>query len=386
MRHGLSGSPFPAPAAIAIGAVLLACLTACSNGPAAASASSDATGSRSERFRVVTVVDGLAHPWGMAFLPGGDILVTERPGRLRLVRNGKLQREPVGGVPEVWARGQGGLLDVALHPAFATNRLVYLSYSKPGPRGATTAVARGRFEDGRLTAVEDIFVADAWSENRIHFGSRLVFDRDGLLFVTVGDRGDDTGLGTRQRAQNLGDHAGSTLRLHDDGRVPDDNPFVGREGARPEIWSYGHRNAQGMTLHPETGAIWQHEHGPRGGDEVNVIRRGANYGWPVVTHGINYIGTKISDQREGAGIEKSLLVWVPSIAPSGMAFYAMLEPLDYEAVGLISGLEVPPAAADEAQALLPLPARPLHRDARRRGAAAHAPDALRAGASTTARR
>jgi glucose/arabinose dehydrogenase len=257
----------------------------------------------------------------MAFLPDGDILVTERDGRLRLVRNGRLQQEPLDGVPPVAARGQGGLLDVALHPDFATNRLVYLSYSKPGQRGATTAVVRGRLEGSGLTSVEEIFVADAWSSNRIHFGSRLLFDEDRHLFITVGDRGDDTGLGRRQRAQNLGDHAGSTIRLHDDGSVPEDNPFVGRPGARPEIFSFGHRNAQGMTIHPTSGEVWQHEHGPRGGDEVNIIRPGANYGWPVVTHGINYIGTRISENTEASGLEPAVLVWVPSIAPSGMAFY-----------------------------------------------------------------
>jgi glucose/arabinose dehydrogenase len=257
----------------------------------------------------------------MAFLPGGDILVTERDGRLRIVRNGRLQREPLEGVPPVAARGQGGLLDVALHPDFATNRLVYLSYSKPGQRGATTAVVRGRLGGSGLTSVEEIFVADAWSSNRIHFGSRLLFDEDRHLFITVGDRGDDTGLGRKQRAQSRGDHAGSTIRLHDDGSVPEDNPFVGHAAAHPEIFSFGHRNAQGMTIHPTSGEVWQHEHGPRGGDEVNIIRSGANYGWPVVTHGINYIGTRIAEHTESPGMEPAVLVWVPSIAPSGMAFY-----------------------------------------------------------------
>lgn len=320
MAHAAPASLRPSDVICRLAVTLALCLTACSNGPAA-SAPGESRDARSGGFRVATVVEGLSHPWGMAFLPGGDILVTERDGRLRIVRNGKLQREPVEGIPEVRARGQGGLLDVALHPSFDENRLVYFTYSKPGARGATTALARGRFEESRLTGVEDVFVADAWSENRIHFGSRIVFDRDGFIFLTVGDRGDDTGLGTRQRAQNLGDHAGSTIRIHDDGRVPDDNPFVGRDGAHPEIFSFGHRNAQGMTFHPATGELWQHEHGPRGGDEVNIIRRGANYGWPVVTHGINYVGTRIADETTAPGIEPSVLYWVPSIAPSGMAFY-----------------------------------------------------------------
>lgn len=313
----LAHSPsVPARVILRTAVALLVCLTGCGNATPAAAPTAKSGG-----FRVVTVVTGLSHPWGLAFLPGGDMLITERDGTLRLVRDGKLQRTPVPGVPEVRASGQGGLLDIALHPKFESNRLVYLSYSKPGPGGATTAVARGRFENDRLDGVEDIFVADAWSDNRIHYGSRLVFDRDGYLFLTIGDRGDSTGLGTRQRAQNLGDHAGSTIRLHDDGSVPKDNPFVGREGAHPEIWSYGHRNAQGMTLHPTTGAIWQHEHGPRGGDEVNIVKRGANYGWPVVTYGINYVGTKIAEKGDAPGMEAPILYWVPSIAPSGMAFY-----------------------------------------------------------------
>lgn len=294
-------------------AALLAAVTACAGAPTDAAAQTFT--SEHHTFRVVTVVEGLEHPWGMAFLPDGSILVTERPGRLRLVRNGALEPEPIAGVPEVWARGQGGLLDVAVHPDFERNRLVYLSYSKPGPNGATTAVARGRLVDGRLEDVEDIFVADAWTNRGQHFGSRLVFDGKGHLFVSIGDRG------VMQEAQNPGNHQGTIVRLLDDGRVPADNPFVGREGFRPEIYAYGIRSPQGLALHPETGELWETEHGPRGGDEINLILPGRNYGWPTITYGINYDGTKISDHTHMEGMEQPLHYWVPSIATSGLAFY-----------------------------------------------------------------
>ena len=294
-------------------AALLAAVTACAGAPTDAAAQTFT--SEHHTFRVVTVVEGLEHPWGMAFLPDGSILVTERPGRLRLVRNGVLEPEPIAGVPEVWARGQGGLLDVALHPDFERNRLVYLSYSKPGPNGATTAVARGRLVDGRLEDVEDIFVADAWTNRGQHFGSRLVFDGKGHLFISVGDRG------VMQEAQNPSNHQGTIIRLHDDGRVPADNPFVGREGFRPEIYAYGIRSPQGLALHPETGELWETEHGPRGGDEINLILPGRNYGWPTITYGINYNGEKISDHTHMEGMEQPLHYWVPSIATSGLAFY-----------------------------------------------------------------
>jgi aldose sugar dehydrogenase len=266
--------------------------------------------------RVATVVEGLEHPWSIAFLPGDEgILVTERPGRLRLVRGGALVPEPIAGVPQVRAQGQGGLLDVALHPDFASNRLVYLTYSKPGPRGATTAVARGRYEDGRLTGTADIFVAEAWGTGGQHFGSRIAFDRQGLLYLTIGDRG------SGPRAQDLDDHAGTTIRLHDDGRVPADNPFAGRADARPEIFTYGNRNAQGIVVHPETGEVWLNEHGPRGGDEINRVVAGANYGWPEVSFGSEYNGRPIPDPTPGRGFEMPVLHWTPSIAPSGMAVY-----------------------------------------------------------------
>jgi len=266
--------------------------------------------------RVVTVVDGLEHPWGMAFLPNDEgILVTERPGRLRLVRAGQLEPEPISGVPQVFAQGQGGLLDVALHPDFAQNRWVYLSYAKPGPRGATTALARGRLDGGRLTGLEDVFVADAWGTTERHFGSRIVFDREGRLFLTIGDRGE------MERAQDPQDRAGTTLRLNDDGTVPQDNPFVGQPGVRDEIFTWGNRNAQGMVVHPETGDIWQNEHGPRGGDEINRILPGRNYGWPEYNFGDHYDGRSIPDPRPDTGMEVPLHHWTPAIAPSGLTVY-----------------------------------------------------------------
>jgi glucose/arabinose dehydrogenase len=274
-------------------------------------------------YRVVTVVEGLERPWSIAFLPGGDMLVTERPGRLRLVRQGTLLAEPVAGVPAVHAQGQGGLLDVVPHPGFASNRLIYLSYSKPFPdgQGATTVVVRGRFENDRLTGLQELFVAD--SRGAGHYGSRLAFDRNGMLFITVGDRqAPPTGNLEAHPAQDLSNHHGTINRIHDDGRVPADNPFVGRAGARPEIWSYGHRNPQGLAVHPETGDLWANEHGPQGGDELNLIRPGLNYGWPVVGFGVNYsTGATLHQGTHREGMEPPVHVWVPSIATSGLMIY-----------------------------------------------------------------
>lgn len=258
----------------------------------------------------------LENPWGMAFLPDGGILVTERPGRLRLVdAAGRLDPQPVAGVPPVWARGQGGLLDVALAPDFATSRLVYLSYAAPVEGGAATRVARARLGEGGLAGLEVVLTAGPAGTTGRHFGSRLVFGRDGKLYVSSGERGQ------MERAQRLDDLAGKILRIEPDGRVPIDNPFLGRAGVRPEIWAYGIRNAQGMALHPTTGELWEHEHGARGGDEVNVIERGANYGWPLVTHGVDYSGLPIGRGKTMPGVTDPLHTWVPSIAPSGMAFY-----------------------------------------------------------------
>ena len=267
------------------------------------------------RFHLVKVVDGLEHPWGLAFLPDGRMLVTERPGRLRIVADGVLEPAPVAGVPAVWAEGQGGLLDVALHPDFAENGLIYLSYASPDDDDeAATAIARGRLADGRLKDVEEIYVALPRDDGGRHFGSRLLF-ADGYLFVTAGERGEP------DRAQDLGDPAGSVIRLHDDGRVPDDNPFVGREDARPEIYTYGNRNPQGMALEAATGRIYAIEHGPKGGDELNLIEPGVNYGWPVITYGKSYIGFKIGEGTHKEGMAQPVHYWVPSISPSGLTIY-----------------------------------------------------------------
>ena len=276
-------------------------------------------------FRVVTVVEGLRNPWSIAFLPNGDMLVTEREGRLRIVRDGKLLPEPVAGVPKVRAVGQGGLMDVVPHPDYVSNRFIYLSYSKENADGSmnTTAVVRGRLEGGKLTDVQEIFEAKAWAKTEGHYGSRLAFDRNGYLFITVGDRmAPPTGDLAKHPAQDLSNHQGTTIRLHDDGRVPDDNPFVNRKGALPEIWSYGHRNAQGMAFHPQTGDLWQNEHGPQGGDELNLIRRGANYGWPVIGYGVQYrTGERIHEGTSREGMLEPVHYWVPSIGTSGLAIY-----------------------------------------------------------------
>ena len=274
-------------------------------------------------YRVVTVADGFVNPWSIAFLPDGDMLVTERPGRLRIIRGGLLLPDPVPGTPEVLAQGQGGLLDVVPHPDFASNRMIYLSYSKPigdGTRG-TTAVVRGTFENDRFTLVDEIF--EAVSRGAGHYGCRLAFDADGYLFLSIGDRqAPPQGDLAAHPAQDISNHHGVIVRLNDDGTVPDDNPFVGQEGARPEIWSYGHRNAQGLAIHPETGAVWLTEHGPQGGDEVNVSTPGSNYGWPVIGYGVNYrSGRAIHDATHGEGMEQPVHIWVPSIGASGLSFY-----------------------------------------------------------------
>ncbi len=268
-------------------------------------------------YRPVKLVGGLENPWGMAFLPDGSVLVTERPGRLRLIKDGRLQAASISGLPPIVARGQGGLLDVALHPEFSKDPWVYLSYAAPGKGGMGTAVGRGRLKGGQLAQWQTLFSLEPKTAERQHFGSRLVFDANNHLFITLGDRAE------RDRAQDLADPAGSVLRLHDDGRIPADNPFASRKGARAEIYSYGHRNPQGMAIHPETGQLWLHEHGPQGGDEINIIRAGANYGWPVITHGREYVtGFRIGEGTHKQGMEQPLHYWVPSIAPSGMAFYA----------------------------------------------------------------
>lgn len=265
-------------------------------------------------FRIEILFEGLEHPWALAFLPDGRLLVTERPGRLNLLdpRDGSRQR--VTGTPEVAARGQGGLLDIALHPDFAANGWVYLSYAARRDGGLSTHLGRGRLRDGRLEDFELLFRAAPGLSRGQHFGGRLLFDREGYLFLGLGDHGE------RDSAQDLASHMGGLIRLHDDGRVPRDNPFVGRRDARPEIYSHGHRNPQGLALHPATGAVWLHEHGPRGGDEINLPAAGQNYGWPVTTHGREYHGPVIGPAPPQPGFASPIHHWTPSIAPSGMAF------------------------------------------------------------------
>jgi len=266
-------------------------------------------------IHVHALVSGLSHPWSLAFLPDGDMLVTERNGRLRRIHNGALQRQPISGTPQVHSTGQEGLLDIALHPKFAENHLLYLTYSKPGTNGTTIALARGRLDGDALQEVRDIFVADNWSSADGNIGSRLAFMRDGTLLMTTGDRHLQT------PAQDQTRHWGKILRLHDDGSVPPDNPFVGRKEYRAEIFSTGHRNPQGLAIHPTTGAIYETEHGPMGGDELNLILPGRNYGWPTITFGRNYNGSIITTETSRDGMEQPLKYWVPSIAPSGLAIY-----------------------------------------------------------------
>ncbi|MEY3637572.1 MAG: hypothetical protein RIR68_705 [Pseudomonadota bacterium] len=272
--------------------------------------------SEKHSFRIVPLLAGLENPWSIAFLPDGRMLVTERAGRLRLVsQDFKLDPKPIEGLPEVIANGQGGLFDVVLHPQHAQNGWIYWAYNAPGTGGWGTALARGKLQGHRMTEVQVLFSMQPKTRSAHHFGGRIVFDATGMVYLTLGDRGD------KDRAQKLNDHAGSVIRLHDDGRVPNDNPFVQRAGALPEKWTLGHRNMQGAAIHPKSGELWTHEHGPQGGDEVNVIRPGLNYGWPVVTYGVNYgLGTKIGEGQSKPGMVQPLQVWVPSIAPSGMAF------------------------------------------------------------------
>ncbi|HET7852539.1 MAG TPA: PQQ-dependent sugar dehydrogenase [Methyloceanibacter sp.] len=266
-------------------------------------------------IKVETVATGLSHPWGLAFLPDGRMLVTERTGTLRLVsKDGELSA-PLSGVPDVVVRGQGGLLDVALDPDFKSNNLVYLSYSEAGEGGAGTAVALGKLGDGGLENVEVIFRQEPKVEGGNHFGSRLVFAPDGKLFVTLGERF------TFAPAQDLTNDLGKIVRINPDGSVPKDNPFVGRKDARPEIWSYGHRNPQGAAIHPETGRLWEVEFGPMGGDELNIPRAGKNYGWPVVSWGSHYDGRQIPKPPSHPEFADAIYHWNPVISPSGITFY-----------------------------------------------------------------
>jgi glucose/arabinose dehydrogenase len=281
-------------------------------------------------YRVVPVAEDLVQPWSMAWLPNGDMLITEKPGRLRMVRDGQLLPEAIPGTPEVLYKGQGGLFEVVPHPDFNQNQWVYLTFAKPNANevddGSTTAIARGRLQDGRLTNVVELFAAQASGFG--HYGGKLVFDGEGHMFLTLGDR-QDFSFGDREAlmahsAQDRSNHKGVIVRLNDDGTVPDDNPFVGVDGVLPEIWSYGHRSPQGLAIHPITGDLWESEHGPQGGDEINLIEPGNNYGWPLVGRGVNYgaFGRPIHVGISEEGMTSPTNFWVPSIATSGLMIYS----------------------------------------------------------------
>lgn len=273
--------------------------------------------SKHHEFTLTPIAEGLEFPWAISFLPNGDALVTEREGQLRMIKDGKLLEQPISGLPKnIYVAGQGGLLDVALHPQFADNHLVYISYAGKGRGGAGTEVARGRLDGMALKDVEVVFKVDPKTRGSAHYGSRLAFLPDGTLMITVGDR-----FSFMHQAQNPSDHLGSIMRINDDGSIPADNPFVGHKDYKPEIYSYGHRNVQGLAVQEGSGLIWQHEHGPKGGDEVNILKPAANYGWPEITYGINYNGEVISDKTHQDGMEQPVIYWDPSIAPSGMDFY-----------------------------------------------------------------
>lgn len=291
---------------ILTGGLLLATVSAMAN-PNFSSVKAD--------FRLETVAQNLEHPWSLAFLPDGSMLVTEREGQLRVIRNGTLVQAPISGVPELVVSGQGGLLDVILHPEFEQNQILFLSYAHRNREGMTTRVARARLNDDQLTEVEIIFEALPRSGTTRHFAGRMEFDRDGNLYVAVGDRG------AMDRAQDSTDDAGGVHRITTTGAPASGNPFLNTRGANDTFFTLGNRNIQGMTIHPETGEIWSHEHGPRGGDEVNIVRSGINYGWPEITYGIDYSGLPISNRTEKQGMAQPLHYWDPSIAPSGMAFY-----------------------------------------------------------------
>ncbi len=314
--------PFPAPRTVLLLGVMVGVSTTCAHLRIGAATHAEPLvlelSSNVQKFELRRLATGLDHPWSLAFLPDGRMLITERPGRMRFVApDGAVDPRPLSGLPKIWARGEGGLMDVALHPDFPDNRLVYFSYAaRDASGGVGTQVARARLNDHALENLEVIFSSNGRTRGGRHFGSRLLFDGKGHLFVTVGDRGD------RSLPQDLRSDAGKVIRILEDGSPPPDNPFVGRPDARPEIYTYGHRNPQGIALHPATGEVWIHEHGPQGGDEVNLLRPGANYGWPVITYGREYVtGLPIGEGTAKEGMEQPLWYWVPSIAPSGMTFY-----------------------------------------------------------------
>ena len=287
---------------------------------------SDRNVATANNFRTTTITQGLERPWGMAWLPDGSILITERPGRLRIVRNGELDLQPISGVPEVFAVNHGGLLDISLHPNFAENRLVYFTYSDGTNQANYTKVARATFDGTSLQNWEDIFEVNPAKPEGQHFGSRIVWLPDNTMLVGLGDGGNPpiqlNGDLIRNQAQNLNSHLGSVVRLNDDGTIPQDNPFVGREDANPAIWSYGHRNIQGMAIDPVSNRVWATEHGSRGGDEVNIIEAEQNYGWPEVSYSDEYTGGRVAEVSSRPDVLEPELIWTPSIAPSGLAFYS----------------------------------------------------------------
>ncbi|ACT96008.1 PQQ-dependent sugar dehydrogenase [Dyadobacter fermentans] len=291
-------------------------------------------------FKVDTVATGLSMPWASALLPGGELLVTERGGKLRIVRNGKLDAQEVTGIPEVWYKGQGGLLDIALHPDYKSNGWIYISYSSPKKEGeegddggANTALMRAKLKGNALTDIQHLFKAIPNVKGNVHFGGRIVFDKKGYVFLSLGERGQ------KENSQNLGRDQGKVVRLHEDGKIPSDNPFVKTAGARPEIWTYGHRNPQGLIINPATGVIWEHEHGPQGGDELNIIEKGKNYGWPLITYGIDYDNSIISKDTAKAGLEQPVIYWKPSIAPCGMTFLSNDKYKDWKGDLLVGSLK-----------------------------------------------
>lgn len=263
-------------------------------------------------FKVQKLYDQLRNPWGMAWLPDGRLLVTERSGEILVFKNDKFTGEKLTGVPAVFNKGQGGLMDIQLHPNYAQNKWIYITYSKPVTGGATTAVMRFKLNGNQLTEQQDIFLAKPYLPADFHFGSRIVFDKNGFLYVSVGERG------TQPKVQQLDNDHGKVHRIYDDGRVPTDNPFAGQNGAKPSIWTYGHRNPQGMVYDADNDRIWVVEHGPKGGDELNLIQKGKNYGWPKTSYGINYDGSILTEHKEMEGVENPVRYWVPSIAPCGM--------------------------------------------------------------------
>jgi aldose sugar dehydrogenase len=266
----------------------------------------------SSRYTVDKLYEGFKNPWGMAWLPDGRLLVTEKAGEILVFKNNKFTGEKLVGVPKVFAEGQGGLLDIKLHPDYNKNKWIYISYSKPVEGGATTAIMRFKLQGNQLVEKKDIFLAKPFIKADFHFGSRIVFDKDNIMFFSVGERG------TQPKVQELDNDHGKIHRIYDDGRIPQDNPFVGQKGASPSIWTYGHRNPQGMVYDAATNRVWAVEHGPKGGDELNLIEKGKNYGWPKTSYGINYNGSILTEFKELPGIENPARYWVPSIAPCGM--------------------------------------------------------------------